>query len=254
MKVSYKEAIHRYLEENGFERLSLRAALFDMDGVLYNSMPLHAAAWVETMRRHGFTMTAEESYLHEGRTGAGTIEIVAAREGLTLSDDEKAAIYKEKAALFANPSLIDEYLNGEVKPMNGAQALLQRVTLSGLFAMLVTGSGQPSLLESLQNDFPGVFSREMMVTSYDVQRGKPDPEPYLMALKKGDLKPYEAFVVENAPLGIQSARAAKLFTIAVNTGPLPDAVLKAAGANLLFPSVEALAQQWDKIFFDLDKN
>jgi beta-phosphoglucomutase-like phosphatase (HAD superfamily) len=84
-----------------------------------------------------------------------------------------------------------------------------------------------------------------MVTAYDVERGKPDPEPYLMALRKGGLAPDEAVVVENAPLGVQSAVAAGIYTIAVNTGPLDDRVLLDAGADLLLPSMRALAERWD---------
>jgi beta-phosphoglucomutase-like phosphatase (HAD superfamily) len=135
--------------------------------------------------------------------------------------------------------------------MKGSVELLRKVTGNGLFAMLVTGSGQPSLFNRLNHDFPGVFIRERMITSFDVKRGKPHPEPYLMALQKGNLKPCETIVIENAPLGIESARAAGLFVIAVNTGPLPDSVLLDAGANILFPSIEALSDEWEQVYVQL---
>ena len=54
----------------------------------------------------------------------------------------------------------------------------------------------------------------------------------------------EAVVIENAPLGVEAARAAGIFTIAVNTGPLPDSALYVAGANRVFPSMQALADKW----------
>jgi len=80
-----------------------------------------------------------------------------------------------------------------------------------------------------------------MVTAFDVENGKPDPEPFLMGLKKGgNLKPNQAIVIENAPLGIEAAVAAGIFTIAVNTGPLPDKILKDAGASLVFDSMITL--------------
>ena len=82
----------------------------------------------------------------------------------------------------------------------------------------------------------------------DVKRGKPAPDPYLMGLQKaGDLQPNEAIVVENAPLGVRSGHAARIFTIAVNTGPLPNEVLLAAGANILFPTMPALAKAFETI-------
>ena len=87
-----------------------------------------------------------------------------------------------------------------------------------------------------------------MVTAFDVKHGKPHPEPYLMALKKGGFKANEAIVVENAPLGVKSAVAAGVFTIAVNTGPLDDSILLNEGANLLFPSMMSLADEWDNLY------
>ena len=114
--------------------------------------------------------------------------------------------------------------------------------------MLVTGSGQPSLLDNLNNNFPGIFVREFMVTSFDVKKGKPNPEPYLTALNKGRLKPNEAIVIENAPLGVEAAHNAGLFTVAVNTGPLPDSILIDAGADILFPSIKTLCVEWENLF------
>jgi len=62
--------------------------------------------------------------------------------------------------------------------------------------------------------------------------------------KAGNLQPSEAMVVENAPLGVRAGKAAGIYTIAVNTGPLPDKVLLDAGANILFPSMTALSDAW----------
>jgi beta-phosphoglucomutase-like phosphatase (HAD superfamily) len=232
-------AVQKYLRERGYRRFSLKAALFDMDGVLYDSMPNHASSWTQVMRAHGFNMTEEDAYLHEGRTGDDTISIISRREGKDVGQEERKKIYKEKTKTFgAGPAVL---------PMKGSADLLQKATGANLFAMLVTGSGQPSLLDSLNKDFPGIFVREKMVTSFDVKRGKPNPEPYLTALEKGGLTPDEAIVIENAPLGIEAAHAAGLFTIAVNTGPLPDSLLIGAGADILFSSVEMLGSEWEHI-------
>ena len=80
-----------------------------------------------------------------------------------------------------------------------------------------------------------------MVTAYDVKYGKPHPEPYLMGLQKAGVATNEAIVIENAPMGVEAGVAAGIFTIAVNTGPLPDQVLLDRGANLLFPDMATLA-------------
>ena len=87
-----------------------------------------------------------------------------------------------------------------------------------------------------------------MVTAFDVTHGKPAPDPYLKGMQKCGVEPWEAIVVENAPLGVRAATAARCFTIAVNTGPLPDHSLTDVGADLLLPSLYRLCRQWDYFF------
>ena len=125
--------------------------------------------------------------------------------------------------------------------MPGAARVLRRVREAGLEIAVVTGSGQRSLLDRLQTCYPGYFTPGRVVSSKDVRRGKPSPEPYLLGLERVGLRPWEAIVVENAPLGVEAAVAARIFTIAVNTGPVPDSALLEKGADLLFPSMDALA-------------
>lgn len=131
--------------------------------------------------------------------------------------------------------------------MPGAADVLKQARTSGLQTLVVTGSGQHSLLNKLNHTYPGCFTREKMVTAFDVKYGKPHPEPYLMGLQKAGVKANEAFVIENAPMGIKAAVAAGIFTIAVNTGPLPDSVLLDEGANLLYSDMKSLADDWKNI-------
>ena len=218
----------------------LRAVLFDMDGVLYNSMPSHAKAWHRAMAQFGYDLPEDEVYMHEGRTGASTVNLVSLRErGVEESEERIQEIYRVKSQFF------NEYPPAE--PMPGALELLRKLQAQGLKILIVTGSGQASLLDRLNHHFPGVFCRELMVTAFDVKHGKPDPEPYLMGLQKGDLRAEECVVVENAPLGVRAAKAAGIFTIAVNTGPLPDSALTDEGADLLLPSMQALCDAWDEL-------
>ena len=93
-----------------------------------------------------------------------------------------------------------------------------------------------------------------MVTAFDVTEGKPSPEPYLTGLKKGRLQPNEGIVVENAPLGVQAASSAGIFTLAVNTGPLPNRILWDSGANVLFRSMVELSEQWKTFRDELTTN
>ena len=232
-------AIQAFLSSNDYPKFDLKAVLFDMDGVLFDSMPNHALSWHRVMKAHGLDLSYDEAYMHEGRKGFDTIQFVCRKQGVQISSDEIKAIYAEKTELFQTlPS---------PKPMVGSYELLQKVWNDSLIPMLVTGSGQASLLESLNIFFPGIFRRESMITSFDVKNGKPNPEPYLKALERGNLKPWETLVIENAPLGIEAARRAGLFVIAVNTGPLSDICLWEAGANLLYPGMPALNEAWEQL-------
>lgn len=214
-------------EFNNFElTTSPKAILFDMDGVLFDSMPNHAYAWSHAMTQFGLEMTAYEAYLHEGRTGSGTIDILTQRYwGRDATPDEIERIYAAKADLFNTLP--------EPKPMPGALETLTAARELGCKIVLVTGSAQTKLLENLELHYPGFFSAELMVTGFDVRRGKPDPEPYLMGLHKAGIEAREGIVVENAPLGVESAKGAGIFTIAANTGPLEDKLLKDAGADIV---------------------
>lgn len=228
------ELLIHYLQKHHFTQFDLKAVLFDMDGVLYDSMPAHDKSWQQTMDEMGLKHLPHEFYLQEGRIGQSTINTIFQRNlSRDATDEEIKKIYARKTELF------QQYNSGEILP--GAADMLEYVRLNGLKPVLVTGSGQPSLLDRLDTHFPGIFTPETMVTAFDVKHGKPYPEPYLMGLQKGDnLQPDQAIVIENAPLGIESAVRAGIFTIAVNTGPLPDSVLTGAGASIILHSMEEL--------------
>ena len=69
-----------------------------------------------------------------------------------------------------------------------------------------------------------------------------------MALERAGIRAEQAIVVENAPLGVRSAKAAGIFTIAVNTGPLKPEALTAEGADIVYDSVAQLCEEWDTLF------
>ena len=228
--------------------LPLRAALFDMDGVLFDSMPAHAKSWAQICREFGFDVDETEIYMNEGRTAFTTLNVFTQRQyGRDTTPEEVEKIYQRKCEVFNTfPS---------APKMQGAQELLDQIAADHLTRVVVTGSGQASLLERITRHYPNIFDTNRIVSSLDVKHGKPDPEPYLMGLEKAGVQPWEAIVVENAPLGVRAGVAAGIFTIAVNTGPLPESALLDEGANLLFPSMQAFAEAWPQLrnFFALTK-
>lgn len=228
------EIIINYLQKNKFNNLDIRAVLFDMDGVIYNSMPAHEKSWQQTMREWNLKAEPNEFFIQEGRPAKQTANLFFQRNlKRDATDEEIEELYKRKTELFF------KYDTGIL--ISGIQETINIVKANGLIPILVTGSGQAGLWERLNRDLPNVFTPETMITAFDVEIGKPHPEPYLMGLEKaGNLKPNQALVIENAPLGVESAHLANIFTIAVNTGPLPNHVLLDAGANMLMDSIDTL--------------
>lgn len=235
------EHIKQYLEKHGFEHFMPKAVLFDMDGVLINSMPNHAVAWVKAMAECGLKMTSDDAYITEGQKGTDTIRQMARQQlGRELSQEEAQKMYDIKAHYFS--------LLPEAPVMPGIMTLMNKIKRSGMKIVVVTGSGQRPLIERLKGEFKGFVEDDKIITAYDVEHGKPAPDPYLMGLSKaGGLQPWEAIVVENAPLGVRAGVAAQIFTVAVNTGPLPDEALWQEGADLVMPDMVTFAKQWHSL-------
>ena len=234
----YRTEIDNYLRKTGFREFMPKAALFDMDGVLYNSMPNHAYSWHTSMASFGIEMSEADAYAHEGMRGVETIKkIVKEQKGIEISDEESQRMYDEKSRIFAT--------RPEAKVMEGVMELQRKMKADGLKIVVVTGSGQHSLLDKLVHDFEGLIEPGMIVSSFDVKRGKPNPEPYIKGLMKAGVDPWEAIVVENAPLGVRAAQAANIFTVAVNTGPLPDKMLADEGADLIFSHMTDFRDKWE---------
>ena len=226
------------MERHGFETLCPKAVLFDMDGVLYNSMHNHAIAWQESMAQFDIHMTANDAYATEGARGVDTIrQMVKRQQGRDIDEAEAQSMYDVKSRIFHSLP--------ETSIMPGILDLMRQIHEGGIQIGVVTGSGQRPLIHRILKDFGAYVDESHITTAYDVKRGKPNADPYLMGLKKaGDLHPWEAVVVENAPLGVQAGAAARIFTIAVNTGPLADEILLNAGADLLFPTMQDLSDHW----------
>lgn len=241
----YHLAIKQYLERHGFEALHPKAVLFDMDGVLYDSMPNHAIAWQQSMAQFGIEMSANDAYATEGARGVDTIrQMVARQQGRDIDEAEAQRMYDVKSRIFHELP--------EAPVMPGILDLMRQIQEDDIQIGVVTGSGQKPLIKRILKDFGTFVDEAHITTAYDVRRGKPKPDPYLKGLRKaGNLQPYEAFVVENAPLGIRAGVAAKIFTIAVNTGPLPAQTLLDANADLLFPAMTDFSSNWQKLMLSL---
>jgi beta-phosphoglucomutase len=211
-----------------------RAIIFDMDGVVLASPPMHLASWQQTLAPLGIELTAEELFPLEGTPTERTAQRLTERFlGQACSDGEARQLATRKRALFRemfNPSLIP-----------GVGPLLYDLRERGYRLGLVTGSARSVVDESLApTGVTGLF--EAVVAGDQVTHGKPDPEPYRTAAALLGLPARECLAVENAPLGIRSARAAGMDCVALET-TLDAEQLLAAGASRVFGQARAL-RRW----------
>ena len=203
-----------------------KGVFFDMDGVLYDSMGAHADAWSKAFLHFGIDFPPEMVYQNEGRTAHSTINLVYQQ------NKQRDATKVEFEKIYAKKTEFIE-LFPDALPFEGAKDLMKSLKKQEVDMWVVTGSMQDQFIEALLHDFDGLISQERVISGSDVQFCKPHPEPYLTALLKSGFSAHEVVVIENAPLGIQSAKAAGIFTVAVNTGILEDNVLWESGADLV---------------------
>ena len=219
----------QFMKGSGF----LKAIFFDMDGVIYDSMGNHSVAWSKAFAFLGWDFPLEQVYLNEGRTGASTIHLLYQEKlGRLATDEEISQLYRKKTEIFDQMA--------RPVPIHGVIQLMKRVKAAGLEIWVVTGSGQDLLLEELCSDFSGLVQKERIVSGKDVKNGKPHPEPYLTALARSGFEAKDVVVIENAPLGIEAAKAAGLYTVGINTGILEDEILWNSGADQVVKEMHQL--------------
>jgi HAD superfamily hydrolase (TIGR01509 family) len=184
----------------------LQAVLFDMDGLLIDSEPLWFQVETEVMAQLGGTWAEADQ-----------------RELLGSSLDNAVRYFLERAAGPADPAqvadwmirgIIDRVREQGVTVMPGAAELVGEVAASGLCHALVTSSQRlfvDAVLARTGLRFP------MLVCGNDVRRGKPDPEPYLLAARRLGVDPARCLVLEDSAAGITAAEAAGCFVVAVPT-------------------------------------
>lgn len=206
---------------------NLRGVLFDFDGVLGDTMEDNYRAWIYALGLHGASFTKEEYFLLEGEKVARIASIVLERCGKDPSLGSNVAKAKDKYYLE----------NNSFKFSPGISELIPFLKKSGIKTGCVSGGARMRLINPATA--PILDQLDCIVTADDVTHGKPDPEPYLTGAKKFDLDPSQIIVVENAPLGIRSAKAANMYCIAVCSTLTPKYL---GEADTILPSTASLKE------------
>ena len=192
-----------------------KAIIFDMDGVITNTMPYHYRCWKEIFRKNNLLVSRFDVYSREGQKGIESVIEIFKEKGKTISLKKAEEILKEKERRFKK--IVKKRF------IVGSKTFLKELSLKGFKLGLVTGTSRKEIHKILPSNMYNLFS--VIITGTDVHKGKPHPEPYLKCLKKLHLKPCHCLVVENAPFGIQSAKKAKIPCVALTTS-LPKKYLK----------------------------
>ena len=188
-----------------------RGVLFDLDGVLVDSTPAVARVWAGWAHEHGFDPGEVVKKAH-GRPSITTIREL-------LPNAEHAAENRE----VERREIAD--VEGVV-PLPGAMELLQALPLDRW--AIVTSCTRA--LAAVRIGAAGLPKPKHLVTSTDVQHGKPDPEPYLKGAQILGVPAADCLVVEDAPAGVRAGKAAGARVLALRT-TASDAELQQAGAN-----------------------
>jgi HAD superfamily hydrolase (TIGR01509 family) len=180
-----------------------KAYLFDCDGTVANSMPLHYIAWKKALREHGAEFPEDTFYKWGGLPAAEIIRTLAAEQGLSMPVEE---VEHRK-----------EHLYYELLPkLEAVPEVLEHIDLNhGRIPMaVVSGSTRESVTKSLE--ILGLLDKfDTLVCAGDYTRSKPDPEPFLVAAQRLNVAPADCLVFEDTDMGIQAATAAGMAAVKV---------------------------------------
>ncbi|MEL6247412.1 MAG: HAD family phosphatase [Cyanobacteria bacterium J06648_16] len=185
----------------------LKAVLFDLDGTLTHTDPIHLSVWQTMLVPYGLEF--DEAFYKANFSGRLNVDIL--KDLLPqLSPAERAALSEAKETQFRVAA------GEQLVPMPGLMALLGWLRQQSLAYAVVTNAPRPNaefMLQALRLD----KTFDTVVIGDDLPQGKPSPLPYQTALAKLNLPPAEALVFEDSPAGVRAAVAADICTVGITS-------------------------------------
>ena len=185
----------------------IRGVLFDLDGVIVDTLHFHYLAWKRMFERRGGTVSEHSVLLHEGRSSREILPILMQEAGVSIPKEEWNNFIEEKRAYFRTIVQVAHYPD--------AFEVVNRLKERGFKVALVTACALKNMQHSLNGEQQAHF--DFIITGDEVARAKPFPDSYLTAARQLEVKPEECMVVENAPLGIEAAKNAGMYCVAIET-------------------------------------
>ena len=212
----------------------IKAAIFDLDGVIVDTAHYHYMAWKQLAATLGIDLTIEDNERLKGVSRMHSLEIVLEIGGVSLSEAEKEKLADKKNGWFVD--LIEKMSPDEIFP--GVTDLIESIRRKGVRVGLASSSkNAPRVLELLhiRDQFDVIIDGTMITHS------KPDPEIFLLAASRLDLDPTDCLVFEDAEAGVEAAIRAGMKCVGVGN------VAQLGKANVV------IAKTGDFTAADLDK-
>jgi len=187
----------------------VKGLIFDCDGTLVDTMPLHYAAWVKAMEGVGIHFPEERFYSFAGAPTRTIIEILSKEQGVAV-DAQKVALEKER--------LYVESLE-KLDPIQSVMAIVRRE--KGRRKLAVASGGWKRVVKKTLTVVGIEDLFDAIVGADDVVHGKPAPDVFLKAAEMIGLTPAECVVYEDGEMGIEAAKAAEMRVIDVRPWYLP---------------------------------
>jgi beta-phosphoglucomutase len=185
----------------------IRGVLFDLDGVIVDTLHYHYVAWNHMFEKLGGTVSEHTVLLHEGRNSREILPILMQEAGVSIPEDRQGAFIEEKRAYYRSIVHVEQY--------PGAFEVIDALKGRGYKVALVTACALKNMQHSLDSSRQAHF--DFIITGDEVPRAKPFPDPYLTAALQIGVAPGDCLVVENAPLGIEAAKNAGMYCVAIET-------------------------------------
>lgn len=195
-----------------YPRRSYQALIFDCDGTLTDSMPVHYVAWRRTMARYGMEFPEDRFYAMGGMPSGKIVELLAAEQGV-LVDPQVAAHEKEVAFLELIHHLV---------PI--AQVMDVVREFRGKLPLAVASGGYRAIIQQQLEQIGCSDCFDVLVTAEDTVRHKPEPDVFLKAAELLGVVPGECLVYEDSELGLRAAAAAGMDAIDIRTFHQPRAL------------------------------
>jgi HAD superfamily hydrolase (TIGR01509 family) len=198
--------------------VSIRAVVFDLDGLMVDSESLFFRTAVQLLGRRGKHFTHDLMCRMLGLRGPEGIEVMKREHALDESCESLAAEARE---------IFYELMPTELRTMPGLATLLDCVEQAGLPKAVATSSTR-AYTERVLDQFALRPRFEFLLTAADVTHGKPDPEIYRLAASRHRVAPAEVLVLEDSPVGLAAAKAAGAFCVVIPSAYTPHADWSAA--------------------------